>query len=344
MHILKKLAYLFIAILSFSAKAQDIHFSQMKLAPLTVNPALTGLNGKYHAVVNYRNQWNSVATPFNTIGASFDMKFGNNHHERGFLAAGINMFYDIAGTQKMTTSNVNANIAYHIRINEDNTFGLGLMGGFNQRGLGRVDGMFASQYDGIGFNPDIPSGENFERSSFGFFDMGGGFVYHHNSISRNVFDTDGFELKIGFAGYHLIKPDYSFIQGGNDDLAMRFTGFFESEFILGDSPWSLMPAIYYQRQGAHQEIFFGSFVKYRIISSSIRTEFVENFSIAYAPFYRFGDAFVNKLYIEYKEFGLGFSYDVNVSSLTQASKGRGGFEIAFRYSLIDPHLKGRRIR
>src|SRR5690606_40982666 len=54
--------------------AQDIHFSQMGYSPLTLNPALAGANYDLQVNVNYRNQWNSVAVPFQTIGASVDTR------------------------------------------------------------------------------------------------------------------------------------------------------------------------------------------------------------------------------------------------------------------------------
>lgn len=323
--------------------AQDIHFSQMKFAPLNVNPGAAGLNGKYNAIVNYRTQWNSVADPFTTMGASFDMKFEEPRRNKGFLAAGINFYHDIAADLRMTTSNVNLSVAYHLRINRSSTFGLGLQAGYGQRGIGSVDGLYASQHNGTDFDQNMISGESFRQTSFGYVDVGGGFVYNHNSLTENTFRSDGYNLTIGAAAYHLTRPDYSFLQGGNDDLEIRFTGFVESEFVVDRSPIALMPALYYQRQGTHQEIYLGTYIKYHIIKSSSRTSLREGFSIAYGPFYRFGDAFVNKLLIDYNGYALGISYDLNLSSLTQASKGRGGIEFMFRYTLLEKHQTRARI-
>lgn len=314
--------------------SQDVHFSMMKFSPLTVNPSLAGLQGKYNTNVNFRSQWNSVADPFTTMGASFDTHFFGNH-DKGFLAAGVNFFYDIAGNMKMTTSNANLSLAYHIRMNNTNTIGLGLQGGYASRGLRSGNGMFASQYDGTGFNTAISSGESFIGTNNNFFDTGAGIVYSHDSYDETSFSSRGFKLLIGFSTYHLTKPNYSYLQGGKDDLNMRFVGFVESEFMLGKSNWGLMPAVYYQRQGNFQEIYVGTYIKYNIVNSTRITSFRDRLYIAYGPFYRFGDAFVNKLLIDYKGFALGFAYDINLSSLTTASKGRGGFEIMFRYVLTE---------
>ncbi|MBK7037948.1 MAG: type IX secretion system membrane protein PorP/SprF [Bacteroidetes bacterium] len=51
-------------------RAQDVHFSQYNAAPLALNPALTGVNScDWRAGLTYRNQWNSVTTPYVTYEA-----------------------------------------------------------------------------------------------------------------------------------------------------------------------------------------------------------------------------------------------------------------------------------
>lgn len=313
-------------------RAQDIHFSQMKFSPLMVNPAFAGLNGKYNAIANYRSQWNSVSAPFTTIGASFDMNFSTTNNNKGFLAGGINLFHDIAGDMKMTSSNVGLNLAYHLRTGRSSTIGLGIQGGYSSRGIGNVNGFYGSQYNGTIIDQSLPSGENFNRTNFGYVDLGSGIVFKHNSLSENTFNYGGYSLATGMAAYHITRPKYSFLQGGNEDLSMRLAAFVEVEFLLNDR-WGMMPALYYQRQGAHQEIYFGTYIKYKIIKRSNITGLVDGLYLAYGPFYRVNDAFVNKLLIDYKGYALGISYDVNLSSLTHASKGRGGVEFMFRYTL-----------
>lgn len=322
---------------------QDIHFSQMKFSPLTVNPSMAGLNGKYNAIANYRSQWNSVADPFTTMAASFDMKFGQGRNDKGFLAGGVSFFYDVAGDLKMTNTNVNLTLAYHIRLNPENTLGLGVQAGYAQRGLGNTNGLYASQYNGTSLDPSISSGETYGRMNFGYFDPSVGLVFNHNSLSTGSFNSGGYRLTIGAGAYHLTQPNYSFLKGGDDDLALRFTGFVQAEFALKNPRWVIMPAVYYQRQGGFQEIYGGTYIKYYLTPPSIRTSLVNGFSIAYGPFYRFGDAFVNCLLIDYNGFAIGISYDANLSTLTQASRGRGGYEFMFRWTLPDSHQAGRRI-
>lgn len=53
--------------------AQDLHFSQFTMTPLQLDPSITGkFGGDQRVILNYRDQWRSVAAPFKTYGFSFD--------------------------------------------------------------------------------------------------------------------------------------------------------------------------------------------------------------------------------------------------------------------------------
>lgn len=334
----------FIISFGLASLAQDIHFSQMRYSPLTVNPALAGAEKDLQAIVNYRNQWNSVASPYSTMAASFDMRFKENRSGNGFLAAGINFFNDVAGDVRMRTTNVNASLAYHIRIDRKSTIGAALQAGLGQRGISPQNGLWESQFDGSGFDQSISSGESFNELNFSHFDMGAGMVYHYSKNEGYMRGNDQFSLTAGFAAFHVNRPESSFIVGGGDDLAVRWSGFVHSLYGIRNTNWALMPAIYYNRQGPHQEVLAGSYVRVVVNEGSKVTGFIQELAISYGAFFRFGDAFVNKLMLEYDNYSLGFSYDFNVSSLTQASKGRGGVEFFLRYVLPSPISGGSRAR
>ena len=51
---------------------------------MNLNPALAGAHFDMQALVNYKTQWKSVAAPFKTIGASFDMRFNKKKGKKGF--------------------------------------------------------------------------------------------------------------------------------------------------------------------------------------------------------------------------------------------------------------------
>jgi hypothetical protein len=47
------------------------------------------------------------------------------------------------------------------------------------------------------------------------------------------------------------------------------------------------------------------------------------------------DALVGKLMFEYDQFSAGFAYDINISSLTEVSRSKGGFELFLRFNMGD---------
>src|SRR5690554_6833712 len=93
------LVLIFLALNSpLNLKAQDVHFSQMYYSPLTLNPALSGIDNPITAIVNFRTQWKSIATPYNTIGFSVDARLNENKRDKkGIFAMGLNFFNDQSG-------------------------------------------------------------------------------------------------------------------------------------------------------------------------------------------------------------------------------------------------------
>lgn len=324
-----------------AAFGQDIHFSQMRFSPLNLNPALAGVENKLQATVNYRNQWNSVAEPFETIGASFDFRFKEKSRANGFFAGGVNFFNDVAGNAKVTSTNANLNLAYHLYLNRNSTLGLSIQGGFGQRGISPREGTWSTQFAGDGFNQDLASGENFDATNRTFFDAGAGMVYNFKSQSNASRRLSSREITAGVAAFHVNRPEQSFLTVGEDQLAVRWSAFVHGNYALKNSKLSLMPGIYYNRQGKFQELLGGTYLRSVLSESSQVTGFKKETALSFGLFYRLKDAFVTKLMFEYHTLALGLAYDFNVSKLTPASSGRGGAEVFLRFVLPDNYLKSR---
>lgn len=316
--------------------AQDIHFTQMRYSPLNLNPALAGAEQNLQAVVNYRDQWRSVATPYQTVAASVDGRFKEKRGGNGVLAWGVNFFNDRAGDARMTTTNANLNLGYHLFLDRNSSLGIAIQGGFGQRGINPSGGTWSNQYDGGGFNTALPNGENFDQSSFSHLDAGAGVVYHYKKNEGYMRGNDQFTLTAGFSAFHVNRPSSSFLVGGQDDLAIRFAGFVYADYGIRNSNFSLAPAVYYNRQGPHQEILAGTYLRVLLNEGSKRTGFIQQFATSYGVFYRFGDALAAKFMMEYSSYAFGVAYDFNISSLTVASNTRGGMEFFLRFVLPDP--------
>src|SRR5690242_20724964 len=80
------------------ARAQDPHFSQFYMSPLTLNPALTGdMDGTYRAGAIYRNQYGSVTIPYVTPSAFFDCDLFKGSESHSYLGLGFLILDDRAG-------------------------------------------------------------------------------------------------------------------------------------------------------------------------------------------------------------------------------------------------------
>ena len=104
------------------------------------------------------------------------------------------------------------------------------------------------------------------------------------------------------------------------------------EIGVGNSDLSLVPGLYYYRQGPASELLIGNLFQYKLLDDSKYTGFVQGAFIAGGVYYRGKDAAIAMAMFKVKTYCIGLSYDFNVSSLKSASKGRGGFEISLRYT------------
>lgn len=327
--------------------AQDIHFSQMAYSPLTLNPGLTGANYDLQVNVNYRNQWNSVAEPFQTIATSVDTRLNakKKRRKKAHLAAGINFFNDRAGSAQIMTNNVNLHFATHVMLGEGHTLGAGIYGGWAQRSFSPYSGKWASQYNGVHYDPTLQSGETFASAAFSMFDTGAGLVYTFKSGESRIAENDTKLINVGFAAFHLNRPGYSFISQPQERMYMRFSGFVNGSFGIRNTHVILEPGVYFHQQGNAREIFFGLYGRYIIKGESRITSFVQRTTVALGLFCRNQDALVAKAHVEWNGVGLGVAYDFNLfNSLVAMSRSRGGIEIALRWIIPDLYIRSSKIR
>lgn len=336
MHLVRKYLLMFSCFSTVITFGQDVHFAQIEYTPMLLNPALSGAFSHLQGVVNYRNQWNSVASPYQTINASFDARLkSRNTDPNSFIAAGINFFNDISGDAKMMTNQLNIDISYHLKLGRYNLIRFGIYGGMNQRTLDQNRGTWASQFDGTGINGSLSSGENFNNYNHVFYDAGAGFVYTFRKMKYSVNQNINNNINIGGAVYHANQPASSFVNLPNDRLFMRYSAFIHTSFGLGRTKIALQPALYVQYQNEYLEALFGGYLRYNIREASHMTGYVKPVAFSLGIFNRYKDALIAKAYFQYHQYSVGFAYDINISRLTPSSKLRGGMELFLRFNLDD---------
>lgn len=325
-----------------SVLAQDFHFSQFYLSPLTQNPALAGINYDFEALTSYKDQWRSVTTPFKTFGASLDARINKKKYRDSFWAAGLDVLSDRAGDSKIGVTQVNLTGAYHLKVAKYQTLGIGLQGGYAQRSINYSALQWANQYDPEkGYNPDLPSGEPESLTSFSYGDAGAGIVWSYNNTAGLIHVEDNHDLttNIGIAVYHA-KQKYSYYRISDEKLYPKYV--FHGNALISLPNFhniALVPAVVVYRQGPAQEILLGTMVRIKLRQESKYTGLKKSVALNLGGYCRLKDAVIASFLLEYSSYALGMSWDLNASNLTKASYGRGGAEITLRYYASNQYQK-----
>ncbi len=320
-----------------SSSAQDIHLTQANMTPLLVNPANAGAEYTMRGILNYRTQWGSVSEPYVTMMASYDMNFKPSTAGKkfGYFAGGLFIYNDKAGASQMKTTQINLSLAYHVNLNAKNTFGAGFQGGYFQRSANVDELTWGNQFDGYQYNQAIATGEgeDFTGISFGSTDYTAGILWTFKN-SEKYFSGSNVYLSSGLSFHHLSKPDIETQGLTPDELHYRYI--WHGNGIIGlNEKFSVLPYLYYSQQGSINEIMFGSDVLYRLKQANKYAK-EKGMAMGLGIYYRWNDAIIPSLIFQYANYTLGFTYDINTSSLNNATNKNGGFEISLRYVYPNP--------
>lgn len=337
---MKKLFYvLLLSCSGLFSSAQDPHFSQFHAVPLQLNPALTGLNGRAQALLNYRSQWGSLGPSFRTMHASYDQHISKQNNNKGRLSAGLSVLSDRAGDVDLGQLQALLSVACHIPMSKNSRLGAALNAGAAQRSISASGFRWGSQYDGLNFDPSLSGGAAPVDDRFIYADIGAGIVWNYSKGERYLSSNDQQSFTVGVALHHVNRPFASFYET-DDRLPMRLVLHGEGIIGIDNTNWSFLPGLLFQRQGVAQEVLAGTRVRYLLEAESNYTGFMKGKALSIGGFYRIGDAAIFSLQMELGSYDFGFSYDLNVSDLSNASRGRGGSEIYFRYLLPGTGSKG----
>lgn len=301
-----------------AAMAQaDIHFSQFYETSILRNPALTGVFARdYKVGVYYRNQWSSISHPYETKLISAEGRTQLSEMSNDFFSFGVLGFLDKAGSVDQRITGIYPAVNYNKCMNpEHNSYlSLGFTGGHIQYSFDPAKATFNNQFQGGRFDPNLPSLENIPSNQFSFWDLGAG-------INFNTTLQDNMTIVVGASGYHFTKPKFSYFDVPDLTQNMRINvngalGFNVNEDILAQ--FQVNGAM----QGTYKEIMMGGLVSWQKLTGEY-TSFV----ISGGAFYRWADAIIPVVRIKYNSLAVGVSYDVNTSSLKDASRMAGGFEI-----------------
>lgn len=328
---MKKLLFILFSISNLVCFSQDVHFSQVYNNPLHVNPAnVGGFVGYERIVLNYRSQWTSAGSPFNTMGFSYDMPMFQKDGSKTHLGLGISVFNDRAGSTKMGTTAPALTVGAIVPISKHSTLTTAIQAGYTMRSVNLGSATWASQFDGKEYDPAMASGENTSNTSAGAFDLGAGIRYSFDKKAESFQRYTFTKFDIGGGVYHLTQPKFNFL-AGNDKLPMKFVVQTSTRFEIKDSKLSLLPYFVMFIQKPYREINGGVMARYKLADGTKITGLLTESALSFGLHYRADDALVPMVMFEYGSWGIAVSYDLTVSNYRQINNLAGGFEVALKW-------------
>lgn len=316
----------FILIFCYKFIAQDTHFSQYYVAPQFINPAAFGVINKFEAGLTYKSQWSSFTKGYTSYSAFFNGRI-NNNKKKNYFSVGLNLQYDKSGDGNLTTLVGLFALNYSLKINSTHFISAGINGGINQKNISVQNLTWGNQFDGINYDPSLPSNEVIIPQSKTALDVGLGMAWVYKKKNSTFTDISNPKNIFGISASHINRPSYSFFSYGDEKMSIRYNLYEYYHFYFKDSRISIIPSLLIQYQAKATEFVLGAILRYKPNSDSKITGIKQSYAVSAGFFYRFEDAGVINLGLDYKRYSFGVAYDVNLSSLKTATKNKGGLEV-----------------
>jgi type IX secretion system PorP/SprF family membrane protein len=297
-------------------KAQDPEFTQFYANPLYLNPAFAGSSRCPRMVMNYRNQWPGITKTYITTSFSFDQ-----HVDA--LSGGFGMLVtsDQAGDGTINTTNASMVYSYYLPVTSTFSVKAGIQATYAQKSVDWSKLNFGDMID----------------NKFGFT-MGTQEVNPNRTVTNVDFSAGilGYSSSffIGGAAHHLLEPKEGFINPEESPLPMKITAHTGAIIPIGSQSSkykrrrrrnantlpesSISPNILYQKQKDFQQLNLGVYVTKGPIVGGL--------------WYRNQDAFIVLVGLMTTNFRFGYSYDVTVSRLSNATAGSHELSMTLQFN------------
>lgn len=314
-------------LVSASAGAQDIGFSQFYANPLYLNPGFAGSMIAPRISMTYRAQWPGLVSAFTTVSASYDQFVDDLHG-----GIGVIVLTDRQGDHgALSTSMAGAMYAFRFQVARDVFISAGLQASVVNMYLNWDEYLrFPDEIDremGFSYTTGATKPANLSKWSV---DFNAGFI---------VF---GSKWYAGLAASHLTQPNQAFYS--EDKVPIKLTvhagGLINTseemrrQSSLGLGTPIVSPNMVYQYQGGFHYFNYGVYLDWMpfLVGVWFRNG-VEN-----------ADAFIFQVGVQQEYFKVGYSYDVTVSKLANATAGAHEVTLGFLLPVPETRQKMRAIR
>ena len=319
------------------ANSQDINFSQFYELPLLRNPALAGIfAGDIRATSAFRSQWQSVTVPYRTLGLGLEYKKPIGRSSNDFITIGFQATNDIAGDSRLRRTQLFPVLNYHKSLDteKDTYLSAGIMGGPVMQRFDPSQLTFDDQFVNGSYSAANPTKQVFTNTGFTFWDAAVGLNF--SSIAR-----ENTRYYVGLGLFHFTKPKVAFQK--QYDIVLNPKWVVNAGLSIPTSELNkLIVYADYFMQGGNRQIQGGLLLSHDFVQSD------ETGKIAFSGglFYRWNDALMPVIKLDYYQFGIGLTYDVNISKLKTASQFRGAYELTLSYKAFrnSPNTSADKVR
>lgn len=298
-----------------------------------INPGATGVfDGWERMTINHRNQWLGSSTKFMSTAFAADVNLGKTRmNDKAYAGLGVMFFNDVGGDSNFGNTQGSLTLSGVLPMGgSGHTLSLGIQGGFGQRKGDISSVSFMSQWGGAGFDPTILSGEINSITSFSYIDASSGLYYMFDGGQSTFSRNNDFKLQIGVSGFHLNAPKLKYTNGVvGERLHRKYVGHARVIAEIAGSKWSVDASALHFMQGGHHETILGMMMRYRFENGTKMTGLSHDAYIGFGSYFRWGDAIVPTVNIDWRGFQFGVSYDMTVSYLRKAYNGSLEFSLSY---------------
>ncbi len=308
---------------AWNSYGQDFHYSQFMYSPGNLGAGNVGtMAGDLRIAANHKRQWASVTVPYQTFSIGADQKLESLSPKLKNWSAGLLVNHDKAGDGALSMLNASLTTAYKFSLDKDSIYYInaGISLGYSQKSIDFNKLTFDNQFNGDIYVPGSATGEDPDNTKLSNADLGAGLSLQRNGAKYNMI--------VGMQFRHLNRPDQNMYNGEAVPQRVFSQYFAQINYPLNNS-LILQPAIQYSSQLKFSELVLGSEVKL-----ILKNETTSRYAVSCGLFLRNKDAIIPSVALDYNKFRIGFSYDVNISSLKAASNGKGGPEISLIYQAM----------
>jgi len=317
-----KQLYIFLSfiILSLSANAQDVRFSDFYEAPLLLNPGNAGnFEGNWRIMNHYRRQGINTDDPYITKLLTFEhpLYFLNER-----VAGGLSYVNDVSGYGMLKVNKLHASLAYFKKISQKSYLHAGFQAGLVHKRFS-IDGIsFPDQYDittGY-YNSNISTQEALNNRKSIYLDLSWGLLWSRRG--------ERVQTEAGIAMFHYNRPEETFF-GAGERLPIRWAMHIYPDIKINASYFLEPKALYVYQDGA-SELLFGSDITYRARDAEL---FKAAFVGAYfrGGFNRSADIAIIKVGANVGNFRLSLAFDKELNGTRTGIHPKEAFEFSVMY-------------